>query len=161
MSLPALNVILDSIQAAEGGYWNDPIGGPTNFGITQTTLDKLRSQYDGLLPDSVDDLDKETARIILRSEYLEKTRVIELPYPLNLFHGHMAVMSWDDGIRIMQKRLGVPVDGVIGPVTLRAVRAESPLDKLYGLYSDVKRFIETRNNGFNDSYARRFNQIQL
>jgi lysozyme family protein len=161
MSVQTLNRILDSIQTAEGGYWNDPVGGPTNFGITQSTLDGLREKIGGALPETVDDLDSDIARVIIQHEYLIKTRVIELPYPLSMFHGHMAVMSWDDGIRIMQERLGVISDGIIGPITLGAAKSQSSIDMLYGVYRDLTRFIETRTNGFQDSYTRRFNTIRL
>lgn len=161
MHVQWLDRILDSIQAAEGGYWNDPIGGRTNFGITQNTLDNIRKTAGDLLPANVEDLTRDAARVIIQVEYLEKTRVAELPYPANLFHGHMAVMSWDDGIRLMQERLGVKVDGIIGPETLSAAKSQSTIDMLYGVYKDIVRFVETRTNGFQESYTRRFNSIEI
>jgi lysozyme family protein len=152
--------ILDSIMIAEGGYWNDKIGGPTNFGITQSTLNSVRKLYpDAGLPEMVFDLDEPTSRIILQKEFLEKKNVLSLPYPVALFHAHMVVMSWDDGIRIMQKRLGVKADGIIGPMTIAAVGNRGALDQLVDLAQDTDEFVLTRTNGYQQSYRNRFNAI--
>lgn len=161
MSVQFVNRILDSIQLAEAGYWNDPIGGPTNYGITQSTLDHLRIRHSDLLPEKVSELDSDMARVIIKTQFLLKTRVLELPYPLSMVHSHMVVMAWDDGIRIMQKRLGVRPDGIIGRKTLNAARSQSSIDMLYGVYQDLSLFIKSRTNGFQASYTRRFNAIEF
>lgn len=155
-------LILDSLMVAEGGYWNDPVGGPTKHGITQSTLDAVRRKFpDVSLPETVYELDEHSARLILLKEYIEAKNILALPFPLAIFHSHMVVMSWDDGIRIMQKRLGVTVDGIIGSKTLNAVRSDGTLNQLYGLARDVYTFIETRDNGYADSYRTRFDNIPL
>ena len=152
--------ILDSIIKAEGGYWNDPIGGPTKFGITQKTLNSVRKRFPSVgLPEKVMYLDESAARLILSEEYIKAKNVLSLPYPTSLFHGHMVVMSWDDGIRIMQSRLGLKSDGIIGPKTLAAVEAMGTFDQLVGIAEDVSEFLETRTNQFVKSYYNRFNSI--
>lgn len=156
-----LQNILKSIMRSEGGKWDDPIGGFTNFGITQTTLDNVRSRIKVKLPQHVYDLDRATACVILEKEYIERLNLLALPPIASLFHSHMAVMSWDDGIKIMQERLGVKADGIIGPRTLAAVRAQTTLGLLYGTFSDVSEFCESRTNGFKESYINRFNAIEI
>lgn len=146
--------IVESIAKAEGSYWDDPIGGPTNYGITQRTLTRLREKHPSL-PVSVKDLDPETAKLIIEQEYIVKRRIHELPERTALIHAHMSVMSWNDGIEILQKRLGVPVDGIIGPVTLKAARSQSSLEEVQGLVADVDEFVKSRDNRYAPSYETR------
>lgn len=150
--------IVNSIQLAEGGDWNDPIGGPTRFGITLTTLTRLREKHPSL-PAELMDLDFETAGAIIESEYITKRNIDKLPYMTALVQGHMSVMSWEDGIIIMQERLGVKADGLIGPVTLRAVDSLSALAQVEGNIADIRKFLATRKNGYASSYETRLSSL--
>jgi lysozyme family protein len=156
-----INSITQDILISEGGFWMDPVGGPTNFGITQKTLEAIRFNYSDL-PKLVDDLTKEEAAFILEHEYIRKQRVHELPAPLDVLMGHMVVMSWDDGVRILQESLGFEgksVDGIIGPMTLQAVNNVNPLT-VFGLsWRVTHKFIQTRTNGYASSYATRFDEV--
>jgi lysozyme family protein len=153
--------ITQDILISEGGFWNDPIGGPTNFGITQNTLTKIRPLYSGL-PETVEELTIDEAAYIIEHEYVRRQRVAELPAPLDVLMGHMVVMSWDDGVRILQEMLGFEqkaVDGIIGPMTLEAVNNVNPLT-VFGLsWRVTHRFITSRDNGYGSSYATRFDEV--
>lgn len=107
----------------EGGYVNDPDdpGGETNFGIAK----RYHPDVD------VKHLTREQAIAIYRSEYWDRIGGDFLPGPLALMVFDAAV-NQDAGaaVLMMQEALGVPADGLIGPVTLRAAQAlaESPHD---------------------------------
>jgi lysozyme family protein len=150
--------IIRDILIEEGGFWKDPVGGPTNYGITQNTLNSIRHLYSGL-PDLVNDLTEEEAAYIIDKEFISKQRVDQLPAPLDVLMGHMVVMSWDDGARILQSYLGLKEDGIIGSQTLQAVHAVNPLS-IYGLsWRLTNEFIATRTNGYQRSYTNRFNSV--
>lgn len=154
-----LNSILDSIADAEGGYWgDDPYGGETNHGITNSTLQKLRIKSP-MLPKSVKDLDKPTARLIIEREYIVKRRIHELPLRTALVQGHLSVMAWDDGIKIMQRRLNLDVDGIIGDLTIKAVNSQSKIEELIGAIDDVQTFLAESNNKFVSSYEKRLSSL--
>jgi hypothetical protein len=68
---------IDEILQWEGGY--EPTG-PTNFGITQNTLDSWNRRYgrkDGM-PVHVKDLTKDQARQILKADYYDAYRLREI-----------------------------------------------------------------------------------
>jgi lysozyme family protein len=119
-----LDVLIASILKHEGGYWQDPIGGNTNHGVRQKYLTKFR-KIEPDLPLNVEDLTEGEAAVIYEIFYLSKERgqnVVCLPYPLDLVISHTVVMSWNDGIEILQKLVGTKVDGKIGPNTLRCIK---------------------------------------
>lgn len=157
-----LPVILDSIIAKEGGYWDDPIGGPTNFGIRQKTLDELRKEYPEY-PARVQELTEADARVIYEVRYILPNRILELPEALDVVMAHTVVLSWDDGVRELQKIVGSKPDGVLGPNTLFAVkRYLSDNDILpwtlsvYVAVAFVKVFSRHR---YARSYSRRFSEV--
>ena len=115
--------IIDGIIKREGGYVNHPFdrGGPTKFGITLATLKAWRG---GLVTTSdMEGLDEREAREIYHDKYLEspgfdkinsvKIRVFSLDSAVQ--HGPGRAIRW------LQKIAGVPVDGVLGPVSLEAI----------------------------------------
>lgn len=159
----SLEALLDSIQDAEGGYWDDPIGGPTNFGITQDTLDRIHigdlGGLSGSLPLRVEDLQKSDARTILKDLYIVNNNIHKLPWILGLFVGHGVVMAWDDIIKIMQRELSLKEDGIIGSLTLGAVESLSAFGSARLAYRIAVQFLESRSNGYKDSYQRRFQKL--
>lgn len=157
--MSVVSAILDSIQEAEGGYWDDPWGGPTQFGITQRTLDNLHKMYGSelnALPSDVKDLTHEEARLIIEMYYVRRNRTHELPAPLNMLVSHGVVMAWDDIIKIMQNALGVKADGLIGPKTLAAANKLSALELLTLTHRVVLEFLRTRRSVLQQSYDNRF-----
>lgn len=111
----------------EGGYVNHPNdpGGETNWGITKRTA--RESGYVG----NMRELTREQAREIYRVAYWDRARCDE-------FDGAIAFQVFDaavnhgigNSIRFLQRAANVADDGVIGPVTMQAVKAMTVTDVL-------------------------------
>lgn len=102
----------------EGGYAAD-LGdgaGETNFGITARS-------YPGI---SIKALSEEEARAIYLRDYYTAINLDALPVPLAIAMLDAAANHGPQtAIRLLQESLGVPQDGVIGPVTAAAAKAQS------------------------------------
>ncbi len=121
---------LAHVFAWEGGYVDhihDP-GGATNFGITRNTLAQWRGKS-SIPKDDVKNLSREEAAQIYRVNYWNKVMADDLPPSIAFLVFDAAVNSGPgNAIKALQRSvsaLGEPVriDGAIGPVTLKAVRA--------------------------------------
>ncbi|WP_243367599.1 glycoside hydrolase family 108 protein [Microvirga solisilvae] len=107
----------------EGGFVQDSRdpGGATNFGITRQTLSRARGK--SVSDDDVRCLTQEEAAAIYRQFYWDEIRADELPAGLDIALFDLAVNSGPErAVMLLQKVLGVEIDGVIGPVTLDAIR---------------------------------------
>jgi len=112
---------LRHILRFEGGYVDHPEdpGGATNLGITRETLSRFRGR--AVSKAEVRALDRNTAREIYRRFYWNALRCDDMPSGLDL-------AVFDSGVnqgtgraaRLLQIALKVSVDGIIGPVTVRA-----------------------------------------
>jgi lysozyme family protein len=95
----------------EGGLVDDPKdpGGLTNFGIS-------KRQYPA---EDIANLTLDQARSIYKRDYWSAIKGDQLPPPLALCLFDLAVNSGvSAAIRMLQKTLDVPVDGILGPGTL-------------------------------------------
>jgi lysozyme family protein len=127
-----LDAILDELLMREGGFSNDPDdrGGPTRFGITAETLGNWRGWTRPATLAEVEALTRAEAKAIYIARYIEQPGFT----PANIPDEALRVALIDDGvlsgtvgaIRRLQRIVGVPVDGVLGPVTAAAVRAHDP-----------------------------------
>lgn len=129
-----VDAIIDGILAREGGgtYTNAPSdhGGPTKYGVTQAALAAYRMAP--ATPEDVQALTEAEARAIYRRDFFVRPGFDKVPDPAT----QVLLMDWgvNSGpgiaIRALQRLLGVPNDGVLGPQTLLAL---SGLDaaKLY------------------------------
>lgn len=115
---------LSCVLKQEGGFVDHPAdpGGATALGITRATLARARGR-----PASVADvkaLTRAEAAAIYRRLYWDAVAGDRLPPGLDLAVFDLAVNSGPPrALRLLQSSLGVPQDGVLGPVTLRAARA--------------------------------------
>jgi lysozyme family protein len=110
------------IEGGEANVKGDP-GGHTKYGITQSTLDKLRAPAYAL-PDNVADLTAGQAASIYKTVHWAAIRGDELPPALAPLVLNAAVnMGEPRAIMLLQDTVGVKADGLIGPATLYAVRA--------------------------------------
>lgn len=115
------DVAFDRLIGHEGGYVNHPRdpGGETNWGITKRTA--LEAGYTGAMRD----LTREQAKEIYRTEYWGRARCDE-------YGGALAFQLFDaavnhgigNAIRFLQRAAGVADDGVVGPVTLAAIKKQ-------------------------------------
>lgn len=108
---------VDVVIALEGGdvLVDDPHdpGGATRYGISQRAHPDV----------DVRALTREQAEDIYRRHYWDRLRCGELPPPMDLAVFDAGVnQGVDAAARVLQQALSVPVDGIIGPVTLAAAR---------------------------------------
>lgn len=112
--IEAVNLILQY----EGGYVNhaDDPGGETKYGISKRSYPNV----------DIKNLTREDAMQIYLKDYWLAVRADKLPDELRLIVFDCAVnQGVSTARRALQKTLGVKVDGIIGPITLRAAH-ETP-----------------------------------
>lgn len=111
----------------EGGFSSHPAdpGGDTQNGVTQTTYDAYRRKV-GQVARSVRLLTEHERTDIYTSMYWDPCMCSEMTYPLALVVFDCAVnCGVKQSIRFLQRALKCTDDGIMGPNTLRAVRAVS------------------------------------
>ncbi len=117
---------LAALLVAEGGYVDDPVdrGGPTKYGITLTSWRDYTGRQDATREDvmalSLDDAHafyREVFWAPLRLDLLSahRPRAAQAIFDQAVLHGPGRV------VRIAQRAVGVPQDGVIGPRTRLAI----------------------------------------
>lgn len=111
----AVAVILER----EGGLIDNPKdpGGITNFGISLAAYPRLGRE-------GIKKLTKDQAKALYKRDYWDKAFCDKLPPNLRLLMLDAAVQHDPiDAAKLLQKALGVVVDGKIGPVTLKRLAA--------------------------------------
>ncbi len=121
-----------AIVAREGGYVNDPAdpGGPTNYGVTLATMQRLGMDLtgDGQVTDAdVQRLSRDQAVQIFVTNYYQQPHIDLLPEILQPSVFDMNVNAGATSITLLQRLVsqmgfGCTVDGVVGPQTAGAVR---------------------------------------
>lgn len=99
----------------EGGYTLDPNdpGGETNFGISKKAYPDL----------DIKNLTIDQAKEIYHRDYWNPCRCDNLPFAFAVATFDMAVnQGTGTAIRTLQETFGVTADGIIGPMTLAAVK---------------------------------------
>ena len=127
----------DKIIIAEGGYVNDPTdpGGETNYGISKRAYPNV----------DIKNLTLEQAKLIYKNDYWDKVRGDEISYPLNLFMFDCAVnQGVDVAIKLLQKTLGVPQDGILGVQTLKAIQKSQGVETGF-MANRALRYTGTKN----------------
>ena len=131
------DTIIEALIGREGPFNDDPIdaGGATNMGITGRTLRRWRRETGGHVPklgaetrEAVKALRRPEVRAIYRKLYLERWRVDRIRS--DGLREHLldcVVLYGPKAIRWMQRFAGVGADGIIGPITLRAVTRRDPM----------------------------------
>lgn len=109
----------DRLIGNEGGYVdnpNDP-GGETNWGIS-------KRQYPDL---DIKALTRDQAKAIYQRDYWDKAHASQL-CPMMMFQmfDYAVNAGIDAATRTLQRALGVPADGVWGPITTEAAQQQSP-----------------------------------
>jgi lysozyme family protein len=121
------NRALAHILKFEGGYVDHPLdpGGATNLGITRRTLEQALGR--SVSKAEVRALDTRTAGTIYRRQYWDEMACDLMPAGLDLAVFDCAV---NQGVgrarRLLQQALGVRADGIIGPITLAAIKRADP-----------------------------------
>lgn len=110
----SFNHAFDVVIASEGGHTNDQNdpGGETKYGICKRDYPHL----------DIQSLTIEDAKSIYRRDYWELAKCDLYPSPLDLCMFDAAVnQGVTTAIKLLQKALNVPQDGIIGPVTKRKI----------------------------------------
>ena len=121
----------------EGGYSNDPHdpGGETKFGISKRSYPK----------EDIATLTIQRAKEIYLSDYWNKCRCDELPYPLDYYVLDAAVnQGVSKAIKMLQEVVGVKQDGIIGLVTIKAAHTRHDTAHLY-MAERAVRYFATEN----------------
>jgi len=121
--------IMGWIKAHEGGFVDHPQdpGGRTNFGITQATYDASR-QANGLGQRNVKMIDQAEVAEIYERQYWSRVQGDALPDGVDYTVMDYAVNSGASrSVKVLQRLLGVKVDGVVGMFTLAAARKKDPV----------------------------------
>lgn len=127
----------------EGGYVDHPAdpGGATNLGVTQATLTAHRARP--VTKAEVRALTRAEAAAIYRRRYWDVVRGDELPPGLDLAVFDLAVNSGPGrAAKILQRALGVPQDGAIGPVTLSVLARADPAVLIAAVTRERLRFLQ-------------------
>jgi lysozyme family protein len=123
----------------EGGFSNRKTdrGGPTMFGITQATFDRWRAAK-GLPKGDVAKISRAEATQIYREWYWDAGACELLPPALAICAFDAMVNHRPQAaIALMQRTLGVPDDGLLGPLTRAAyTRAADSPDVLWKFVSN-------------------------
>lgn len=121
------DIAFDRLIAHEGGYVNHPAdpGGETNWGITKRVA--MEQGYTGPMRQ----LTRDQAREIYRTAYWQRARADQYDSAIG-FQLFDAAVNHGIGqaIRFLQRAVDVADDGVVGPVTLRAVHSMTVTDVL-------------------------------
>jgi lysozyme family protein len=138
------NAVLAFTYKEEGGYGNDPHdpGGATNLGIIQVEYDKYRLAKK-LATRSVRYIDRSEADEIYTKSYWDKVDGDELPAGIDLVVYDYGVNSGPGrAIEYAQRILGVGVDGVMGPITLAAIKEIDPKTFIVKFDADRLAFLQ-------------------
>ena len=158
-------LITQDLLGSEGGFSNrsrkaDP-GGPTNLGITQGTLKAWRGR--AVSVEEVKSLSREEALQIYRAQYWDAVKGDMLPRGLDYAVFDFAVNSGAArAVRELQKILKVKVDGVLGLITLEAVRTHSAISLINLLSAARLKFMKRLKNWtYNkNGWSRRVRHVQ-
>ena len=118
------------VLAAEGGLVNNPKdpGGVTKFGISQRSYPAL----------DIRALTLDDAKAIYQRDYWTPIQGEALPAGIDLLVLDHAVNAGPiRAVRMLQGLLGVPEDGLMGPITLAACAGAEP-ESLIASYSDLR-----------------------
>ena len=113
----------DLLIAHEGGFSNNPAdgGGATMYGVTEQVA--RQNGYTGAMKD----LTLDFAKVLYRKLYWDAIRLEDMPEDVRFTVFDAAVNSGTGrAVKWLQQSVGVVGDGVIGDVTLRAVRQAIP-----------------------------------
>lgn len=127
----------------EGGYSNDAgdPGGPTNWGIT--IIDARKYWKPNATAEDVKDMPKSVAADIYYKHYAQPLSYDNLPAGVDY-----AVLDYgvNSGIsrsaKVLQHIVGVPQDGIIGPLTIAAVNKYDPIHIINSIFDERVAFLK-------------------
>jgi lysozyme family protein len=128
MTAQNYSAALKRVLAHEGGFSDHPKdpGGATMRGVTQRVYDAFRSRG-GRSRQSVAKIEEVELQAIYREQYADKVRFNDLPTGVDYVVFDAAVNSGvSQAVKWLQRAVGVKDDGIMGAVTLNALRQREP-----------------------------------
>lgn len=124
-----LEAIMDGVLEREGGFVDNPAdpGGATNFGITARTLGQWRGFKRNATVDEVKALKAEEALQIYRDRYVVEPgfgNFSDRPLLQETLVDVAVNSGPSKAIKLLQRALEIPDDGILGPLTVNAARAQ-------------------------------------
>jgi lysozyme family protein len=156
---------LKPLLVHEGGNDDDPQdpGGRTSRGITQSEYDRYRIQH-GLAPQDVWSAADSEVRWIYLFNYWNMMKCDQLPAGVDYCVFDYGVNSGiSRAAKILQKVLGVPVDGVIGPATITNVTAHrTPISVINAVCDERLAFLRALKTWphFGTGWGRRVEEVR-
>lgn len=128
-----------SLMDVEKGYWDDPVGGPTMYGVTERVARRW-----GYLGD-MRQLSLAIARSIAKSEYWDRYQCDQFA-PAIGYQVFDAAYNGGMPVRWLQEAVGATVDGVIGAKTIAAVRAADPAKVILSFNASRLQYMTSLSN---------------
>lgn len=154
---------LRRLLAHEGGYTNHPSdpGGPTNFGIT--IHDYRKYVKPNATAADVKAMKLSEAKAIYRAKYWDSQRCDDLPAGVDYCIFDYGVNSGiGRSAKVLQRLVGVPVDGRIGAATLAAVAKRDPATLVNAICNERLRFLQSLKTWgvFGKGWGRRVAEVK-
>lgn|SRR3990167_1919257 len=143
MALHTYDESLRRLLGHEGNYTNHPSdpGGPTNWGIT--IHDYRKYIKSGATAADVRAMSIDEAKGIYRLKYWDAMRCSELPAGVDYCVFDYGVNSGTGRApKVLQRVLGVPVDGVVGDLTMRALAERDASAVIVAICDERLRFLQ-------------------
>ena len=128
------------LMDVERGYWNDPVGGPTMYGVTEKV-----ARAHGYAGD-MRALTLPFAKAVAKADYWDR-------YQCDQFDPRIAYQVFDTAynggypVRWLQECVGVTADGVIGAKTIAAVR-QADVWRIIALFNAKRQLYQTSLNNW-------------
>jgi lysozyme family protein len=121
----------------EGAYWDDPVGGPTKYGISQRSYPDL----------DIASLTIDDARAIYRRDFVKPLNLDTYPPGVAFQLFDFAVNSGPKtAIKQLQEALGLKPDGVVGPKTKAALAGKTDSDLVMLVIAERLDFMASLRN---------------
>jgi len=130
---------LDLVLKSEGGFVNNPKdpGGMTNLGVTASTWANFKGRNTN--EKEMRSLTRDDVAPLYEKKYWDACKCDELPSGVDYLVFDFAVNSGPGrSVKILQRALGLPEDGAIGPVTLQNIDVMDKTE-LISRFSDAKK----------------------